>query len=531
MIKGFIKSNKGMTLVELIVAIGIFVAAIVPMLYAFVYSTGFNFKSQKAMQSTGIAQAVLENCKSLNFNYPDLKKILEVSTSDTILDGTAFTVTGGEGINGGYYWLYGVRATNNAESGSRRVYDVAIETLAIHDSNTDYSSIQSMGHTTYNFGGSLATILKNEDSMAQLAAINKIKALFIDSNISCSEPLPTPLPNGTLSAFFDEGDIDINRIVLDREIIINVSNPDTYNDPSGGSNKQSVQVVVNYYLGYDSGSDGVTDTDYFKIVHDDAVINGHPYDLVINKQLDQDYRYSTHTTPVYSVDFGNYYSFNEAASAVYFYYFPGFKSVNNATANYWDHFIINNNMTVKAKDHSNAATIDKLDIYLFKQYDRDLYNDSPVTYDEREEGYKCDITMSSTGHKTYLYHNLLWKVVEDVTHSPHIFKLVKRTSPNIVSTAGANCLDCTVADSAYTTYGDSYKKFNSTWTLPNDDGLSHVLSNYAMLPYHHIDHPDAANHVDELFTTRYRIIVRVYDHGDTAAGKELEVMTAEMLNW
>ena len=87
--KGFKINNNGMTLIELIVAIGIFVAAIVPMLYAFVYSTGYNFKSQKAMQSTGIAQAVMENCKSVSFDYEDLKAYLDdASDGSTVFDGS-----------------------------------------------------------------------------------------------------------------------------------------------------------------------------------------------------------------------------------------------------------------------------------------------------------------------------------------------------------------------------------------------------------------------------------------------------------
>ena len=255
--KGFRKDNLGMTLVELIVAIGIFVAAIVPMLYAFVYSTGFNFKSQRTMQSTGIAQAIAEQCKSVNYDYSDLQATFAMDDS-TILDGSQFTVNGNaggdkEGVNRGMYWMYGVRATNNTTDGTttRRAYDVAIDFRLITDSVTDYSSIQSMGHTTFNFGDSMSVALRGEDGVAQAKAIEKIKELFADSNITCSETLPT-LPAGTLKAFFSESDIDITDIVLDREIVINVSDPGTYSDPTSGAD-ESVQVIVNYYCGADSG--------------------------------------------------------------------------------------------------------------------------------------------------------------------------------------------------------------------------------------------------------------------------------------
>lgn len=531
--KGFNNNNSGMTLVELIVAVGIFVAAIVPMLYAFVYSTGFNFKSQKTMQATGIAQAVLEQCKSLNFDLEDLENVLQVG-GDTILDGSEFNVNGGEGVNGGYYWLYGVRAASNGESGSRREYDVAIETLAVSEGNTDYSSIQSMGHTTYNFGMTLSSVLKNEDRLAQQAALAKIHDLFTDGNITCSETLPS-LPSGTLASFFSNADIDPTKIVLDREIIITVCDPDHYTNATTGA-KTSVKVVVNYYAGYDSGSDGIADTPNFRVVHD-AVIGGHTYHLVISKPLDQDYTYGLPSSPatpnpIYSVDMEQYYAFNEAASAVYFYYFPGFKSVDSSTANFRDHFVIDNNMTGNGTDHAGNHTIDKLDFYLFRQYDRELYDASPVVYDGVVEAYKCDITMNTAQNKTYLYHNLLWKVVEDVSHTPHIFKLTNITASDIVTfNSSSGCVNCTVADSAYTTYADSYKHVDTTWTYPNDNGISHVLSNYAALPYLHIDHPDPANGIYELFPTRMRVIVRVYPAGNIAAGNEIEIMTAEVLNW
>ena len=525
----FKNNENGMTLVELIVAIGIFVAAIVPMLYAFVYSTGFNFKSQRAMQSTGIAQAIAEKCKSLNYKYSDLKATMDCSDPATILDGTDFTINGisgtKEGINRGMYWLYGVRATNNTTDGAtnRRAYDVAIRFTEIQDSNTDYSSIQSMGHTTYNFGDTLSIALRNEDQVAQAKVINEINNLFTDSNITCSETLPT-LPSGTLSAYFSASDINRTKIVLDRDIVITVSNPNTYNDPSGGSDKQSVQVKVNYYVGFDLGSDGVADTNDCLVTHD-VTINHHSYHLVINKPLSstEDYSYSTHTTPIYSVDMGTYYGFNEAASAVYFYYYPGYTSIDSNTANFRDHFQINNNMSVYAKDKS-GADVKKLDVYLFKQYDHSLNHS---VYEDREEQYFCDVKLNSTGHKTYLYHNLLWRVVEDVSHSPHIFKLVELVSPSITIVEGTDCTNCTVSDPTYSNYGASYKAVNTDLTK---NGVSHVISNYAALPYLSLE-PATPGEVNYMFPTRYRISVYVYPAGNNAEGNEIDIVTFEMLNW
>ena len=99
--KGIRKNNKGMTLVELLVAIAIFAAAIVPMLYAFVYSTGFNFKAQRVMQSTGIAQAVIERTKAAN---ADITNIEAAIADCTILtkDGYFTADTPASGASGNY---------------------------------------------------------------------------------------------------------------------------------------------------------------------------------------------------------------------------------------------------------------------------------------------------------------------------------------------------------------------------------------------------------------------------------------------
>jgi len=529
--KGFKINNNGMTLIELIVAIGIFVAAIVPMLYAFVYSTGYNFKSQKAMQSTGIAQAVMENCKSVSFDYEDLKAYLDdASDGSTVFDGSIFTVNGNstgakEGINSGMYWIYGVRATNNTTDGttSRRAYDVAIKPEVIDDSYTDYSYIQSMGHNTYNFGDTLSTALRNEDNVAQYAALHELESLFVDSNITCTPALAAPLPAGTLSAFFSTSDINVTKLVLDREIRIVIGDPNTLPNAANSSVlDQSVKVYVDYYLGYDAGSDGVADTPNFRIEHTQNIA-GVNRSLVINTSLATDHTYATHADPVYSVDMGSYVGFNEAATALYFYYYPGYKSHDPDMCNYRDHIVIDNNMTVYGKDR-DGNNVERFDVYLFKQYQSGI-----SSYSSLEEDYDCDVTLNSTGHKTYLYHNLFWKVVEDVTHTPHIFKLVKLVSPGITVSAGTNCHNMTFDDPNYSNYANSYKQFTSS--AANSDGYSHVLSHYAMLPYRHTLFDEDTSGYKRLFPARYRITVYVYSADNHSADGLIETMTIEMLNW
>ena len=118
-IRNINENNKGLTLVELLVAVCIFAAAIVPMLYAFVYSTGFNFKSQRTLQSTGIAEAIIEKSKGAGVNG---QTIMDKLDDGTILDGTEFDITSAGLEADGYYWLRGVKPTNAVDGNNRRTY-------------------------------------------------------------------------------------------------------------------------------------------------------------------------------------------------------------------------------------------------------------------------------------------------------------------------------------------------------------------------------------------------------------------------
>ncbi len=62
--KGKKSNNKGMTLIELMVAVAILSVAIVPLMYAFVNSMKYNAKSRELQQTSVLAQTIMEKCKS-----------------------------------------------------------------------------------------------------------------------------------------------------------------------------------------------------------------------------------------------------------------------------------------------------------------------------------------------------------------------------------------------------------------------------------------------------------------------------------
>jgi len=63
-LKEFNKNNKGVTLVELIVAVIVLSISIGPLLYTFVFSTRFNANSKVKQRSTSAAQTIMETLKS-----------------------------------------------------------------------------------------------------------------------------------------------------------------------------------------------------------------------------------------------------------------------------------------------------------------------------------------------------------------------------------------------------------------------------------------------------------------------------------
>lgn len=520
-IKQAIKQNKGMSLVELLVAMAIFVAAIIPMLYAFVYSSGYNFKSQRTMQSTGIAQAIIEKCKGQGI---DAGSIITGLQSGAILnDDPGFTV-GGVNPGAGVYWLTNVRATNvsgdagvggvDAGNASRRYYDVKVEFKEVTtapiggagsaNGRSDTSSIQSMSGTTANFCDMWTESLKAEDAAAQAEIISIIKNEVIkDANVSGYTP------KDNLSQSFSESDIMIDRIAVDRYITITASD-------------SGVNVKIEYYLnngGYDTDSNGTGDTSTFSLKAKDKTIEGVVYTLTCSGSLSDDYSRAT-GDPFYVADFdgtpdNGFDLLNSPATAIYFYYYPGYKTINDDHMSLNDHFTLDNVMTSSAPDADN-----RLDFYLFKQYDSSL---SEAEKNIGEHNYKPEIVMTNeVDYKfdTYLYHNLLWDVADGSS------LLAYHPDSNI--SEGSFCHNMTVKDIANTSYAVGFRDpdgSDNDAAITADNFQSYVLSDYATLPYR--SEPQRGSRW--MYQTRFEIVVSVYPVGETT--NPIEVMSAEVLNW
>ncbi len=518
---GFKKNNKGFSLVELLVAMAIFAAAIVPMLYAFVYSTGYNFRSQQTLQATGISQAIIENCKAANTNYDSI--VTDLASGDILKENNSFSSFTVSDLGGGVFFYEGVRAANfdrsdvddAVDSGntSRRAYDVRISLTALSDSVTDFSMIHTMrSGITANY--TLVDVLKAQDEAAQGVIFQRLKD-EIKAGTSCAE---TGLTSAQVEAAAESlfiNNLDIKNIYIERRITIT-------SDDSG------VVVKAEYY--YDGYGDDAT----HPITYSNSGsqnLSGTTYHFSVNASVPAD------PDPTDASGNYEYEALSGAhASSVYFYYYPCYKATNGIdgtagtsddTANFTDHFVLVNNMSsaylINGTDDSN-----RLDFYLFKQndIDNDRYSDDKI--EDYEQDYECVVDM--TNNATFpvnLYHNFLWNVANEEDLPEAAWATVNDggntyNRTRVVHADPNNLSDRSILNPLVTA---NYKD-----TFYNDetggDRNSLILEDQAVFPYWSEKY-DGVSSVT-FYGARYGILIEVFPHGST---NEVEHMYSEFLNW
>ena len=513
--------NLGMTLVELLVAIAIFAAAIVPMLYAFVYSTGFNFKAQQTQQSTGIAQAIIEKCKAANVDYDQL--IADLTDGSILTDNNNFTM-GTPTVSGNTITLPGVTALQytgvsandavDAGNSSRRSYNVEVTITPVTEAITDFSSLNPMrGNVTANYLG--ASSLRDMDRAYQGQIVNALKDA-IRSNLTAT---PAGFPRDTIADDIIAHNLDIKKIEIERVITITADDSD-------------VKLAVEYkYIGYN----GNTNFEYTGHKN----LNGTNYNVSLS---------TAPATTTFTVDWTGHNEYEtkildgHAASSVFFYYFPCYTGTDGPddsvatddTANFKDHFVLNNYMS------------SDLRFYLFKQFGgfNPLDNTDTLPADQfydvtdiqsLDANYKAWIDINNSGvnghgSRTDLYHNLLWNCANGAD-------LYAASYPTV--TLDANCYNRTAvvhADPANPSdrsltqplAADNYKDTFCVNILTSEychDSL--ILEDKACLPYAS-ERLDLGLPTPGRFGSRFEIVVKVYPVGSSTC---IETMKGQFLNW
>lgn len=132
-------NNKGMTLIELMVAVAILSVAIIPLMYAFVNSMKYNAKGRELQQTTVLAHTIMEKCKGLtadelydrmiDHTFLDSYTVSADGTKVPLVDSSTLWGLGSEGLN--TYFIGGVHLENHK-------YDVQV-TIDRH-SRQDYQN-------------------------------------------------------------------------------------------------------------------------------------------------------------------------------------------------------------------------------------------------------------------------------------------------------------------------------------------------------------------------------------------------------
>ncbi len=515
-------NNLGMTLVELLVAIAIFAAAIVPMLYAFVYSTGFNFKAQQTQQSTGIAQAIIEKCKAANVDYDQL--VTDITSGDILSDARFSYDT--PTVSGSTFRIENVRATqfdgsavNDAVDGgssSRRAYDVEVTITPVTEAITDYSTFHPMrADVTANFI-TAASSLRSADQTYQGQMFDALKDA-ITAEVA-ADSLPAAVANELIAH------LDVQKLMIERVITITADDSD-------------VKLKVEYnFAGYDSLSS-------YQYSNSSLNVGGTNYNVHIN---------TVPTTTTFTAEWGATHDLEtkildgHPASSVFFYYYPCYGASDGTdssdpgddTAAFTDHFILVNNMTVDFKGENVADS--RLDFYLFKQFGGlDPLNPvDPVDefYDKDDiqsldDNYKVIIDMNSTApFRTDLYHNLLWNCKTGNGVSGVAYPTVSE---------GSNCFNRTVPVTCDSSYpyahmvgGDPVTQHykDAFYVKEESDPYYHdsmILEDKACVPYGS-ERLGPGGSLPGKFGSRFDIIVVVYPHGSSDA---IETMSGQFLNW
>lgn len=504
------KDNRGLTLIELLVAVVIFSIAIVPMLYAFVYATGYNFKAQQTMQSTGIAQAIIEKAKSPGIT---IDKLEDAIMGDTLLDSSVFT-WGTPTDNGSHsYRIEDVRAVNLTEdTSSRRVYDVDI---TMSPGVTSYTSvIRSMSDTTANFtdysSDFTSSLLLFEDQQAKDKLVELITGnLFTDSHVTIKNGSGVTVDPDSIGLthpgmLFDESDVDLDKLIIRRVIYIDCTST-------------SVTAHVDYFCGgfysYVGGSRSkssvftaskpinVGGASYTASVSGGINSLSTSYSIITSDNLNP----SAGDIPFYKASYNGSNTFtlySGATDALFFYYYPGYESTGSADmVNYYDSFIIKN--SVNAADVADSNGI--FDMYFYKQLN-DTLSEAQMNQGEWNYAPYFNINNSSATMTVNFYNNFLVDI-RDTDYYDATYGILSAHSGSY-----AGKLQTNGTSSLLNVTG----LFENKTLLPTSvPGVVFDFDNNNIIPY-------------ESVVTTYNITVTVYKDNETTP---IETMSGEVVNW
>jgi len=346
-------NNRGLTLVEVIVAIAVLSVAILPLLYSFVYTTKFNVKSKEKQRATSAAQAIVEKYKA--FPITDINSEFSSGSFDVGKQGintTSTTFNMVAGTTDMKYVMKGVNFESNGTSENAK-FDALI-TVSRHDpTDTKYvgAFFEIEGNNRMN--DAVWRVSEEIDEQQYNTAINEVQAKW--------QALTDKGP-GEPSVF-----VDIDLIKFKRELYFTISK-------SGNVYKISPQLKYTY---------SATKT------YRDQYGNNKTFQV---------------SPTVTGIDLSSYYSdgfvYNNTSTAgdgaklkrFYIYYFPIY-SITGTEIALEDKIEVNNN------------TGESINIFLYKQKKSSM-TDAEITARENLAANSLRTKASFSGATVKLYQNL-----------------------------------------------------------------------------------------------------------------------------
>ena len=398
-------NNRGMSLVEIIVAIAILSVAVIPLMYAFVNSMRNNARGRELQQTTVLAYTIIENCKA-----DTMEEVEDNLSSGNFLFGVSSLQTF---QNGDTYYLQNVPLENQK-------YDVAI-TFTPHEiaSQTSYSILRTTGMNSYmdamlhvntpdNTTDPLATptTMETMDADAYLMALEDITAgIKLASEDYIANHLPAgiglnavDLSTGEIEDSFESGGTNAGNFSLKRDALITI-------DESSGEETVTVMFTYSY-----------------------EVMNGYKYDFVYDYIDPSTGTLVTGTkelvySPSSSVVSYTYEIFSNSSSGaslenIYMLYYPAYPQVTGLSL--YPFGVDSNGFSEHISINNNLPDGREVNLYLVKQinptYGTDALGVAKLLTLENSYAVKVSAT-SPNGAVTNLYHNL-WNNLGDATATP-----------------------------------------------------------------------------------------------------------------
>ncbi len=392
-------NNAGMTLVEILIAMFILSAAIVPMMYGFVRIARYSAHGRALQQTSGMAQTIMENCKA--YSVEDIHNMMNGS-------GGSF-LTGDYATSAVYYVADAPVVTSSPDPAVTP--DPAATPLPADDGTYRFCATNIvLDNETYGFELTMTPILQGTDS-AMLTHENKnemLDAVFVESiaeravtpnvlNFASLKEEAFEDAMGQLSALIEsetdavgekveiEEDVLLNQIFHDssnanygavqakRDIIVNVKND---------SGVQKVSVNYKYTFSMPAGAEYTVET------LKDATPTSSPEFGDVDVAFAADVVCETGDIEIYNNANTNNASLHPSPlENVYLYYYPAY--ANRVCTEYP---CVSDTIYV----YNNSGN--EIDLYIMKQKDPSLTSDiyqalAEATYDVQMYVYNGDASI------------------------------------------------------------------------------------------------------------------------------------------